>query len=648
MMNRMNSIQAKLMRMILLICGSVLLIACVSFFIYEFITYRNISRNELATLGKVTAMNSSAPVLFDYADEAAQNLNALQAQKHIVAAVLYNDTGKIVAAYPAGLRPEDLPTRLQDSSYGFEGNFIVGFEPVVENGKRVGTLFLKSNMQGVYNRFALFSITAIAFFLLVFFLTYLFSRRLQRSVTQPILQLAGIAQQVSNKNDYSVRAENKSDDEIGVLTHAFNHMLTQIEQQNSEIKALNATLEEKIIMRTWELQQANHALTEQNEFIQTIIDASVDIIVVYDRDLNHLVLNKQALRFYKMKREDVVGRNFLEFFPTLKDQPFHQNLKKAVQGEFLHVEAYQSQLTEAWFENFYIPLKDKDGQVDRVLLIAHDITGMMKANEKLQQLNSELEKSNRDLEQFAYVASHDLQEPLRKIMTFSDLSERNLHNPEIQKRYLQKISSSAERMTALIKAVLHYSRLSNNSQAAFTDVDLNCIVEQVKTDLELSIEEKGAVIESQYLPVVKGIPLQMSQLFQNLITNALKFSEKIPHITINVRALPPEEVGAIEMLKKDADYVQITFSDNGIGFEQKYADRVFSIFQRLHVVDRFAGTGIGLALCKKIVESHGGTISVSSEPGKGTSFYIILPFDRKQNPAFLLSPVTASGKTSIP
>ncbi|HEY1021080.1 MAG TPA: ATP-binding protein, partial [Flavisolibacter sp.] len=411
---------------------------------------------------------------------------------------------------------------------------------------------------------------------------------------------------------------------------------------------LNATLEEKIVMRTWELQQANHALTEQNEFIQTIIDASVDIIVVFDKKLNFLVLNKQALQFYHMTREEVIGRNFLDIFPALKDQAFHQNLQKALQGEFLHVESYKAQLTNAWFENFCIPLKDKDGQVDRVLLIAHDITGMMKANEKLQQLNTELEKSNRDLEQFAYVASHDLQEPLRKIMTFSDLSERNLHNPEIQKRYLQKIASSAERMTALIKAVLNYSRLSNNSQASFTEVDLNSIVEQVKTDLELSIEEKGAVIESRQLPIVRGIPLQMSQLFQNLITNSLKFSEKRPHITINVRSLLPEETASNEMLKKDADYVQIVFSDNGIGFEQKYADRVFSIFQRLHVVDRIAGTGIGLALCKKIVENHGGTITVSSEPGNGTSFYITLPYDKKLNPALSLAPATETGKTIIP
>ena len=627
----LQSIQAKLMRMILLICGTALLVACIAFFIYEFITYRNISRNELATLGRITAFNSSAAVMFGDKDAGEQTLLALKAHKNIVAAALYDRKGAMLASYPDSLQAGDLPVGPQDSSYHLEGSFITGYESVLEDGKRVGTLFLKADMQTVYNRFAVFGIAAVCFFVVVFLLTYLFSRRLQRSVTEPILYLAGIAQQVSNRKDYSVRAEKKSNDEIGALTESLNSMLTQIERQNDEIRSLNATLEEKIVMRTWELQQANYALTEQNEFIQTIIDASVDVIVVYDKDLNYLMLNTQALRVYNKKREDVIGRNFTEIFPNLVNTAVHHNLNSAVRGEFVHVEAYRSKITDAWFENFFIPLRDKDNQVDRVLVIAHEITSIMKAKEKLQQLNTELEKSNRDLEQFAYVASHDLQEPLRKIMTFSDLSERNASNPELQKRYLQKIASSAERMTSLIKEVLNYSRLSNNNTPSFTEVDLNTIVEQIKDDLELSLAEKGAVIESDRLPLIQGIPLQLSQLFLNLFTNSLKFTDKTPHITIRARPLPEELAGADERAR-DGAYVQIIFSDNGIGFEQKYADRIFSIFQRLHAVDRFDGTGIGLALCKKIIESHGGWITVSSEPGKGTSFFLTLPYDPERNP----------------
>jgi light-regulated signal transduction histidine kinase (bacteriophytochrome) len=236
----------------------------------------------------------------------------------------------------------------------------------------------------------------------------------------------------------------------------------------------------------------------------------------------------------------------------------------------------------------------------------------------------DLEKSNRDLEQFAYVASHDLQEPLRKIQTFAELSEKNIEYPVILKRYLQKINSSANRMSELIKAVLNYSRLAQ-SENEFVEVDLNHIVGNIKTDLELLIEEKKAVINADKLPTIKAIPLQVGQLFLNLISNSLKFCKNPPHINITSRVVTNEEIKKEARLKKETNYLQLTFSDNGIGFDQQYADRVFSIFQRLHSNSEYAGTGIGLALCKKIVENHNGLITVESELNKGTSFHIYLP-----------------------
>lgn len=623
------------MRLIMLICGSVLFVACALFFVYEFITYRDIVKRELITLGQITAANTTSSLAFKNKEDATEVLHALQAQQHIVAAILYDINGQPFASYPDQVQPQHLPDTLKYRGYQFKDNFIEGYEPVVQNGKRQGTLFLKSDTKAVYDRFLLYGIIALSFFLLAFLLTYLLSRRLQRSVSYPVLRLADKARLISEKKDYSVRAENKSNDEIGVLTDAFNHMLTQIEAQNAEIQGLNNNLEEKIVMRTWELQEANSALTEQNHFIQTIIDASVDLIAVFDNNLNYLILNKYAATVFNRKREELLGKNVLSAFPQLEGKPLIQYLQRSLQGEFIHLEAYKSQLADAWFENFFIPLRDKENNVDRVLLIGHDITNIMKANEKLRQLNSELEKSNRDLEQFAYVASHDLQEPLRKILTFSDLSERNTHNPEIQKRYLQKISSSASRMTELIKAVLNYSRLSRTG-VEFTEVDLNAVVEQIKTDLELPIEEKGALIQSDRLPVIRGIPLQLSQLFLNLFTNALKFTEQKPEISIRVLAVSQEEKTKQNLAYKNSDYLRIVFSDNGIGFEQEYAERIFSIFQRLHSADKFAGTGIGLALCKKIVENHGGVIAVESEQGKGTSFFLYLPFDKNLNKDFVL------------
>jgi signal transduction histidine kinase len=184
-------------------------------------------------------------------------------------------------------------------------------------------------------------------------------------------------------------------------------------------------------------------------------------------------------------------------------------------------------------------------------------------------------------------------------------------------------------MTDLIKAVLNYSRLSK-TDSEFVAIDLNAVIETIKTDLELLIEEKKAVITTTNLPSIQGIPLQINQLFLNLLSNSLKFSEGAPDINISSSILPESEIKKIGFTKNGAEYIKLVFSDNGIGFEQQYADKIFSIFQRLHT-SQYAGTGIGLALCKKIVENHGGFITVESEPEKGTSFFIYLPLMHNSN-----------------
>jgi PAS domain S-box-containing protein len=632
------SIQRKLMQMIMLTCGAVLVLTCAAFFTYEFLTYRDITKRELSTLGEIVAANSTSSLAFDNKEDADEILSALKAQKHLVAACLYDKEGKVFSTYPSNLPATSFPIP-QGSGYSFSGAYLQGFEPVIQGSTRLGTLFLKSDMKGVNDRFILYGIIAFTFIILSFIFAYLLSRRLQKSISTPILELAETASIVSEQQDYSVRVTKKTNDEIGVLTDAFNHMLMQIEKQNEEIIALNLNLEQKVSKRTGELEGANTILKQQNEFIETIIDSSVDLIAVFDRQLHYLILNKQADEIYKLKREDIIGRHILDVFPTLKGSVMVQNLERALKGEFIRQDTYKSLVSDRYFENFFIPLKDKNNNTDRVLVIGHDITSIMWANEKLKTVNTDLEKSNRDLEQFAYVASHDLQEPLRKIQTFSELSEKNVQHPEILKRYLQKINSSAHRMSDLIKAVLNYSRLSK-SENEWAPIDLNAIVDSIKTDLELLIEEKQAVITAAGLPVITGIPLQINQLFLNLISNSLKFSDAPPRITITANTVPGKQIKTESEINKKEDFTELVFSDNGIGFEQQYADRIFSIFQRLHSGPKYGGTGIGLALCKKIAENHGGAISVESEPGKGTRFFVYLPLNgQPKEPGTVKEPV---------
>ncbi len=243
---------------------------------------------------------------------------------------------------------------------------------------------------------------------------------------------------------------------------------------------------------------------------------------------------------------------------------------------------------------------------------------------RLEEKIKELNITNNELEQFAYIASHDLQEPLRKIITFSLLLSSKLPdmNPE-HSIYFEKIISSSQRMTDLIRDVLDYSSVAR-IKLEHNDVDLNEIVEIILNDFELLIEQKQAVIQASTLPVIKGVKLQIMQLFSNLVSNALKFSDTKPVIKIAPRELLLKEVDFYE-LDLATPYVAINITDNGIGFDQKYADKIFKIFQRLNGRSAYSGTGIGLAICKKIMENHHGMISAISAPGEGTTFTIIFP-----------------------
>jgi PAS domain S-box-containing protein len=250
---------------------------------------------------------------------------------------------------------------------------------------------------------------------------------------------------------------------------------------------------------------------------------------------------------------------------------------------------------------------------------------------ELQKANAELNSLNENLKQFVYVASHDLQEPLRKINLFSDIlneaSQGELNSR--QKEYLFKIARSAKRMTSLIKDLLDYSR-AEATEGVFTSTNLQQVLGNVIEDYELMIEQKNAVVTIGELPVLTAIPMQVNQLFYNLLGNALKFSGAgiKPVISITSRLLSKSEVLADARLDNSKSYTEILISDNGIGFDQEFSEQIFIIFQRLHGKYEYEGTGIGLALCKKIVENHSGIIFAEGKRDEGASFHIILPLHR--------------------
>lgn len=256
-------------------------------------------------------------------------------------------------------------------------------------------------------------------------------------------------------------------------------------------------------------------------------------------------------------------------------------------------------------------------------------TKIAERTQELSVFSEELARSNRELEDFAFVASHDLQEPLRKIRAFGNRLESGYNDviDERGKDYLARMLNAAERMSMLISDLLAFSRVSTRGKE-FGEVDLNRAINSVIDDLEIAIDEKSAEINVSDMPVIRGDKSQLEQLFLNLISNALKFqSEGVkPIVSINATNALPEDTSDI-LISEEYEWIKITVTDNGIGFEQSFAEKIFAPFQRLHGRSEYKGTGIGLAVCRRIVERHNGQINAISKPGEGATFSIILPKD---------------------
>ena len=343
--------------------------------------------------------------------------------------------------------------------------------------------------------------------------------------------------------------------------------------------------------------------------------------------------NKGAEKIKGYKASEIIGKNFRLFYRKEdQDKKLPETLiqRATEKGKASH-EGWRLRKdgTMFWGSIVITALHDENNKLIGFTKVTRDLTEKKIADDTLKEYASRIEKHNeelirinKDLDAFTYMASHDLQEPLRKIKTFcnfiTDKSKDDLSPEAIG--YFNRIIASASRMQTLIDSLLNYSRAATN-EIVLTATDLNVIIEDVKKELADAINDKNVIITSDELPKLKIQPLQFYQLFLNLIENAIKYSRADVVTQINITAskfLDNTEDGIRE-------FYRIEVADNGIGFEQKYEGNIFKLFQRLHGRNEYSGTGIGLAICKKIAENHNGTISATAEPGKGATFTITLP-----------------------
>lgn len=453
------------------------------------------------------------------------------------------------------------------------------------------------------------------------------------------------------------------------MSKQINHLVEENEKLNQERLALTIKLKEAneiiesirngnidaILMASNREQKVMVADTADQTYRRFIENMSEGVVTLYG-DGNILYSNSSFADMVNVSLENVIGANLRKFIPVEYVGIFERLFSK---GPGNNGKMELSFLNKGGSRTYYMisfnPLHLEDFLA--INLVWTDVTDQKKAGERLVATNDELELSikertlsenhvvmlnrvlkgnitvledaNTELTSFAHIASHDLQEPLRKIATFSSILERDYYDVIDQRgqNYIEKIVNSSVRMRNLIRDILEYAELSNNGMA-IKPTDLQIIVNEVLSDLEIVIQETNAQITIiEQLPVIEANASQMRQLFQNIISNSLKFinPDKDPRISISYETRKGRQIGLVDEDWVDEEFYRFYLKDNGIGFEQKHVNKIFTIFQRLNSNAAYQGTGIGLAICKKIVKRHNGFISAESNLNQGALFTITLP-----------------------
>lgn len=534
------------------------------------------------------------------------------------------------------------------------------FQTNIETIRELGRLDFERSVAAVETAQHLARITRVLMFILLLILipaTVWLALEISRSITNPLAELVDVTQTLAS-GDLGARTNINQQDEVGLLAASFNQMADKLETSIQETRQASA-----LAVALADTAAALTSTLNLDEVLDRLLD-NASLVIPHDALNIHLIdPDTQTMR-------RVRGRGYIpeesessvEYEPRpLTQFPLYQQLVNSgeplVIPDTLKQPGWVAMPEGHWVRSYMsMPIKMK-GKVIGVLNLdsqtpgffthtqtkhletfadqvavaiqnAHLYAEAKERAEQLQALITELERSNAELQSFAYVASHDLQEPLRKIRTIGDRLQVK-YSALLDAQgvdYLQRMQAAAARMQILIQDLLVFSRVTTQAQP-FISVNLNEVVEEVLVDLERQVEDVNGRIEVAELPVIEADKTQMRQLLQNLITNSLKFHRTgaPPVVKIEAHMIKKKLFGDGRTEPLDKIWCQLTITDNGIGFEEKHQERIFGVFQRLHGRNEYEGTGIGLSICRKIVERHGGQITAASQPDQGAVFTVTLP-----------------------
>ena len=602
----------KLLVIIMVTSGIVLLLSGVAIVAYDSEIYRTTVRDDLDALARIVADNTAASLTFETPQDAQETLASLRARPNLVQACIYTEDSRLFARYVRPGGPAQCPQTVEPDSDRFTEDGLLLFRSILLNNEKIGSLYFQYELDSVIAaRRRLYSGIVAGIALVSLLVALVLSARLRRLVSDPIVGLADRARTVSLTKDYGIRAEKETQDEVGLLVDAFNEMLANIQSRDAELRGAQDQLEARVRERTEELRQSE-------ERFRAVAETANDAIVSANRKGSIVQWNKGAERTFGHPAADALGKPLTLIMPERFHMTHRQGFERYLSTREAHIVGKTVELVGRRQDESEFPLdlslstwETAEGVFFTAVI--RDITERKHAEEALRKQATELARSNADLEQFAYVASHDLQEPLRMVTSFMQL---------LSNRYRGKLDADADefigfavdgatRMKQLISDLLAYSRVNTSSEEP-APTDSETALLNVLTNLGLTLQESGAVVTHDTLPTFTADYSQVVQLLQNLIANAVKFrGPESPRVHVSA-------------LRTRTDWV-FSVSDNGIGISPEHRERIFMIFQRLHDRITYPGTGIGLAICKRIVERHGGRIWVESTLGKGSTFFFTIP-----------------------
>src|SRR5580700_59551 len=631
------SIRRKITELVLITCAVAVLVACGVFAVYDILSSRAALARDLTTVAQITGSNSTAALSFDDEQSAGEILSSLSSKPHIVEACIYKRDGSVFAKYSNIASAADfLPPPVSPQGVRSVSGFMEVFREIRLKNDVVGVIYLKSDLKELRTRMVRFAWTILGVILLSFLSVYFSAAKLQRLISDPILDLARTALAVSSGKDYSLRVKKWSDDEIGFLFDRFNEMLGQIQERDIALQQARESLELRVQERTVDLKKEIVHKTAAQEKLQHSLKELEDLKFALDQhaivartDERGIITfaNDKFCSVSQFTREELLGQDHRIINSKYHNKEFFAGLWKAIKSGEVWKGEIKNRAKDGsfyWVDSTIVPFRDGMGKPKQFIVIRMDITGLKRIEEELRAAKDAAEGASRAKSEFLANMSHEIRTPMNGIIGMTELALDTQLTVE-QREYLNMVKTSAASLLTLINDILDFSKIeAGKLDLDVADFSLRQSIGETLKALGFRAHQKGLELAwrvAQDVPdYLAGDASRVRQVLVNLVGNAVKFTER-GEVVVEIER-DPTSTGEIVVL-------HFCVRDTGIGIAKEKQDMVFGAFTQADssTTRKYGGTGLGLAITRRLIDLMGGKLWLESEPAVGSAFHFTIRFE---------------------